>query len=94
MQVFDKKDLRLIEAEAYLGLLHAFSNNPLSADSEAQLKALWAKIPKQHRQQADIVMAYVDALVKLNTDRAFTFKQKTECTMAGRTGNSIWRFGC
>ena len=77
LQVFDKKDLRLIEAEVYRGLLHAFSNNPLGADSEAQLKALWAKIPKQHRQQADIVIAYVDALAKLNdSTRAFTLLSK------------------
>lgn len=77
LQVFDKKDLRLIEAEVYRGLLLSFSNNPLSADSEAQLKALWAKIPKQHRQQADIVIAYVDALVKLNdSTRAFTLLSK------------------
>jgi HemY protein len=77
LQVYDKKDLHLIEAEVYRGLLHAFSNNPLGADSEDQLKALWAKIPKQHRQQADIVIAYVDALVKLNdSTRAFTLLSK------------------
>lgn len=66
LQVFEKKDLRILEEETFCGLLRAFSNNPISDGSKTQLEALWSKIPKQQRQQTDTLIAYIDALVLLD----------------------------
>lgn len=66
LQVFEKKDLRLLEEATFCGLLRAFCNNPISDDSKAQLQALWSRVPKQQKQQTDILIAYVDALVLLD----------------------------
>lgn len=63
LQVYEKKDLRQLEVATYCGLLRSFSDEAQDADSESKLDALWSKIPKQLRQETEILIAYVDALV-------------------------------
>ena len=64
LHVLTKQDLKELEVESYCGLLGAFSNHD-SDDAEMQLQVLWSQVPKQHRQNAQILITYVDALVAI-----------------------------
>jgi HemY protein len=67
--VHAKDDLKQLETEIYSGLLRNFLNFD-SEDSCAELETLWSQVPKQLRQQTDILIAYVDALSAMdNTER-------------------------
>lgn len=69
--VFSQPDLQQLAVESHAGQLQAFSVNTTAADKQAALNSLWSTIPKSMRQQSEILIAYLDALVSVgNPDRA------------------------
>lgn len=72
-QVVDKQALQQLQIEVHGGLLQAFTANPPNTDQETQLETLWSPIPRALRQIPEILIAYIDALVKIDcSDKALT----------------------
>lgn len=72
-QVVDKQALQKLQLEVHRGLLQAFTANPPNTDQETRLEALWSPISRALRQLPEILIAYVDALVKIDcSDKALT----------------------
>jgi len=66
--VFDKEGLRALQVDGYCGILQSFANEGLVGEGNGKiLDEIWSDVPKNLRQVPEIVVAYTDALVAIDS---------------------------